>query len=207
MAVYKIFPSADATIYSAYPAKNTGRDEVLEVSVKNSKDSLRFTNRSLLDQSPYYNYDLAVNDNYTIPSFVAALPDVRRSLLQFSNEDINILRTFASQSISSSWEAALRLNLAFAQNLNTTYSLEAYAVSQSWSMGTGKYAITPEIRNGVCWMNTGPYQASPLWATLPFVSFDWETILATWNNVFTDWEWDPMPVSYTHLTLPTKRIV
>lgn len=193
MAVYKIFPSADATIYSAYPAKNAGRDEVLEVSAKNSRDSLRFTDRSLLDESPFYTYDLAVSDNYTIPSFVAALPDVRRSLLQFSNEDINRIKTFASQSISGSWEAALKLNLAFAQNLNTTYSLEAYAVSQSWSMGTGKYVTTPEIRNGVCWMNTGPYQTSPLWNTIPFTPLNWETALATWEEVFTTWEWDPAP--------------
>ena len=36
MAIYKIFPSADASIYSLYPAKNTGLDSILEVSVKNS---------------------------------------------------------------------------------------------------------------------------------------------------------------------------
>jgi len=34
MAVYKIFPSADATLYSSSPAANTGLDEILEVSVK-----------------------------------------------------------------------------------------------------------------------------------------------------------------------------
>jgi len=32
MAVYKIFPEKDATIYSAYPYTNTGRDEILELS-------------------------------------------------------------------------------------------------------------------------------------------------------------------------------
>ena len=36
MAIYKIFPSADASIYSLYPAKNTGLDSIIEVSVKNS---------------------------------------------------------------------------------------------------------------------------------------------------------------------------
>jgi hypothetical protein len=72
MAVYKIFPSADATIYSSYPTKNAGRDEVLEVSAKNSQDSLRFVSRAVANQSPYYNYDLAVNDNYSIPASVPA---------------------------------------------------------------------------------------------------------------------------------------
>lgn len=32
MAVYKIFPTKDATIYSGYPKMNTGIDEILEVS-------------------------------------------------------------------------------------------------------------------------------------------------------------------------------
>jgi hypothetical protein len=30
MAVYKIFPTKDATIYSRYPAKNTGLDSIIE---------------------------------------------------------------------------------------------------------------------------------------------------------------------------------
>jgi hypothetical protein len=32
MAVYKIFPTQDATLYSAYPTMNTGLDAILEVS-------------------------------------------------------------------------------------------------------------------------------------------------------------------------------
>jgi len=165
MAVYKIFPSADATIYSSYPFKNTGRDSVLEVSVKNSYDPLRFDSRGLIDQSPYYNYDIAVDDNYSALLATPQVPDIRRALLQFSNKDINLIQTFASQSISGSWQASLKLNLAFAQNLNTTYSLEAYAVSQSWDMGTGKYADLPEQRNGVSWTYTGFASQSATWVT------------------------------------------
>jgi hypothetical protein len=36
MAIYKIFPAADASIYSKYPSKNTGLDEILEVSTFNN---------------------------------------------------------------------------------------------------------------------------------------------------------------------------
>lgn len=180
MAVYKIFPSADATIYSAYPAKNTGRDSVVEISVKNSQDGLRFIDRSLLDQSPYYSYDLAANDNYTTTANIFPSDDVRRSLLQFSSQDLSILKTFASESISGSWGAYLKLNLAFAQNLNQTYTLEAYPVSQSWVMGTGKYATVPEIRNGVCWNYTGPYGISPLWYTEPLYWTNYD--LGTWDG-------------------------
>jgi len=180
MAIYKIFPSADATIYSAYPAKNTGRDPVLEISAKNSQDGLRFIDRSLLDQSPYYSYDLAANDNYTTTAEIFPSSDVRRSLVQFSNADLSIIKEFASQAISGSWESYLRLGLASAQNLNTTYSLEAYAVSQSWSMGTGKYTTVPEIRNGTSWGYTGLYSASAAWYQDPLY---WSNIdIGTWNG-------------------------
>ena len=32
MAVYKIFPEKDATMYSLFPQMNTGLDEILDIS-------------------------------------------------------------------------------------------------------------------------------------------------------------------------------
>jgi hypothetical protein len=39
MAIYKLFPTKDATIYSRYPSKNTGLDEILDVSIEDVQDS------------------------------------------------------------------------------------------------------------------------------------------------------------------------
>jgi hypothetical protein len=39
MAIYKLFPTKDATIYSKYPNKNTGLDEILDVSIEDAQDS------------------------------------------------------------------------------------------------------------------------------------------------------------------------
>ena len=33
MAIYKIFPSKDATIYSMFPTMNTGLDEIIEATL------------------------------------------------------------------------------------------------------------------------------------------------------------------------------
>lgn len=165
MAVYNIFASADATIYSKYPIKNTGRDPILEVSAKNSQDGLRFLYRNPLTENPYYTYDLASAGNYDTTNAYFSGSDIRRALLQFSPADIAKLEAFALSAVSGSWQANLKMYLASAQNLNTTYSLDTYAVSQSWVMGTGQYAQVPEARNGVSWDYTGPAQASPLWAT------------------------------------------
>lgn len=165
MAVYQIFPSADATLYSRYPLKNTGRDPILEVSVDNSQDGLRFLNRTAITENPYYTYDLAAAGNYSTSEAYFPTSSIKRAVLQFSPAEISQLYSYVSQSVSGSWSASLKLSLASAQNLSTTYSLEAYALTQSWSMGTGQYAQVPESRNGVSWTYTGPANNSPLWVT------------------------------------------
>jgi hypothetical protein len=165
MAVYNIFASADATLYSLYPVKNTGRDPILEVSVKNSQDGTRFLYRNAITENPYYNYDLAQAGNYSTSDAFFPGHDVRRSVLQFSDKDINLLQTFASQSISGAYQANLQLYLATAQNLSTTYSLDILPISQSWCMGTGQYAQVPQSVNGVSWTYTCTSASSPAWVT------------------------------------------
>ena len=191
MAVYNIFASADATIYSRYPLKNTGIDPILEVSAKNSQDGTRFLYRTPITENPYYTYDLAANSNYSTSDAYFPNTDIRRSLLQFSDQDINKLKTFASQSISGSYQANLKLFLASAQNLSTTYSLDIFPVSQSWCMGTGRYAQVPQSVNGVSWLYTCISGSSPSWAEDTFV---WDNIdLPSWESASYDWEYVPGP--------------
>jgi len=199
MAVYQIFASADATLYSRYPTKNTGRDQVLEVSVKNSQDGLRFYNREqLITENPYYTYDLAVDSNYNESGQIFPSSDIRRSILQFSDADLLKLRTFASQSISSSYQANLKLNLAFAQNLNTTYSLDVFPIEQSWTMGTGRYAQVPQSTNGASWLYTGISGSSPLWVENTFY---WNNIdLPTWESASFQWTYTPSGSSPYYVT-------
>ena len=59
MAVYKIFPTKDATIYSLYPDRNTGLDEIIEVSLdvngasnpdpQTSRFLIQFSTEEILD--------------------------------------------------------------------------------------------------------------------------------------------------------------
>ena len=163
MAVYNIFASADASLYSLYPVQNTGRDPVLEVSVRNSQVGVEFLGQVPLTKNPYYSYELSQNANYTDTQFFFPTTDIRRSVLQFSPNDVATLYSFVTQSISGAWSASLQLFLADASNLSTTYSLQAYAVTESWSMGTGMYANTPPVTNGVSWTYTGASGSSTPW--------------------------------------------
>lgn len=131
MAVYKIFASADTTLYSRFPAQNTGLDEILEVGVKNTDNPIN---------NPSQTGEL-ISD------------DLRRPLVLFSDGDLNKLKSF----VTGSWKTYLRLYLANAENLSTLYNLEIRQVSQSWIMGTGKLVDIPETRNGACWYSTGSY--------------------------------------------------
>lgn len=143
MAVYKIFASADATIYSKYPSQNTGLDEILEVGVKNADNAIN---------NPAVNLPILGDD-------------LRRALVLFSNSDLSTLRSFAT----GSWKSYLKLYLADAENLSTQYNIEVRMVSQSWTMGTGKFIDDPETRNGVCWYSTGSFlTSSNAWASNNF---------------------------------------
>jgi hypothetical protein len=146
MAVYKIFASADASIYSSKPAANAGLDEILEVSVKNSLTPLNY----FVDP---------------VPSTPLLSDDLRRSIVLFDSNDIESLKKFRSGSYTTN----LKLYLANAENLNTSYSLQIAQVHDSWTMGTGKAADSPETRNGVCWYNTGSFTtASNSWGYADF---------------------------------------
>jgi hypothetical protein len=134
MAVYKIFPTADASIYSRFPNKNTGLDEILEVSVKNDVNSISY----LVESDP----------NTPLLS-----DDLRRSLVLFSDTDIEKVKSFRT----GSWQAGLKLYLANAENLNTTYSVEVGQVYSQWHMGTGKFSDYPATINGACWYNPNQY--------------------------------------------------
>lgn len=154
MAVYKIFASADTTLYSSSPAANAGLDEILEVSVNNN--------------------DLT-QDN------------IRRAIIQFSDKDLATLKSYTT----GSWKTNLRLYLATAENLNTTYSLEVRQVSQSWEMGTGKFGDSPETRNGACWYSPVQFvSASNYWGSGSYYSVpgggSWTSLLVTQSFGYTD---------------------
>ena len=122
MAVYKIFPTQDTTIYSAYPSQNTGLDEILDAST------------NFLTGSVQINGDL---------------PQTSRFLIQFADSDITYVSQSLIQ--GNEWTANLKVFVANSTYLQTDTIILANAVSGSWNMGTGKYMDDPEVQNGVSW--------------------------------------------------------
>lgn len=139
MAIYKLFPEKDATIYSEYELKNTGIDEILEL-------------------------DLAFNND--TPSGVSGslITETSRYLLKFPDSGITDI---IDNKVSGSFKTYLKLYLANASKIPLDYTLECYPVSGAWNMGTGRFNISPELSNGVSWeyrSNSG----SNAWLTSSF---------------------------------------
>lgn len=140
MAVYKIFPTADTTLYSGYLAMNTGLDEILEASTN-------FKIGELQSDGQY--------------------PQASRFLIKFDNSEIqNIINEKVA---GTSWAANLRCFLAKATGLSNTTTVAVNAIAENWSMGTGRYLDRPENQNGASWV-WRDYSGSTAWTTSGYSS-------------------------------------
>lgn len=135
MAIFKLFPSKTATVYSYYPSKNTGLDEITDLSLYNSIEST---------------------------------PEVSRTLIQFNNNDINELLSSQLLISSSNYKTYLKLYLANASEIPLEYTIYCHAISGSWDMGTGRLANSPEITDGVSWLNR---TSTKTWTTSSFSTY------------------------------------
>jgi len=141
MAYYSIFPEIDSTIYS-HPDRtfmNTGKDEILELVKERGTTNSR-----------HY------------PS---------RILIKFKNEEI---KSVISDTIGSAifndgtTKANLQLTTVQPQTLTTILNIEAFAVSQSWHEGSGRYSNLPTSSNGVTWKFRDNNVTQSPWPTSSF---------------------------------------
>ena len=109
-----MYPKKDTTIYSQYPNKNTGTDQILELT------------------------KVAGSTSYNT-----------RILMQFDISSLSSAITSGKVSPTSSYY--LNLFTSKAYNLPIDYTIEAYAIAQSWTMGTGKYYDEVETTDGASW--------------------------------------------------------
>tara|TARA_R110000803_G_scaffold190570_1_gene253128 strand:+ start:146 stop:1303 length:1158 start_codon:yes stop_codon:yes gene_type:complete len=143
MAYYFLFPESDTTMYS-HPDRsemNTGKDEILEL-VKE---------RGSTDKKLY-------------PS---------RILIKFKNEEIqSIITDSITPSVFNNGISKVNLQLTSTEpkNLTSTLNVVAYAVSQSWNEGTGRFLNLPTSSNGATWNYRDNSIAKTKWTTSSFAS-------------------------------------
>lgn len=128
--MYKIlYPENDATIYERYPNRNTGIDQILEIS--------KFTQGEFRRDTDFKKSSWERNYN-------------SRILLKFNLYDVfEYLDNNAG--VINSLSAKLFLYTAHAESLNDQYTLVAHPMLSDWKNGSGNFNDLPEITNGVNW--------------------------------------------------------
>jgi hypothetical protein len=122
MAVYKLFPSKDASIYSAYPAMNTGLDPILDIA----------------------NY---VTESNPVARVARSIIQFDQS--EIENVIDSIARVTGSW---NEWSGSLRGYVAKASNVIVNSSIEIYPLSGSWNNGSGQYLDNLQGTDGVSWV-------------------------------------------------------
>ena len=133
MAVYKLFPSQDASIYSAYPAMNTGLDPILDV----------FNTLPSTSPSPQVARSIIQFDQSEIEEVIDDIAKVTGSLW-------------------GAWSGSLKAYVAKATNIVLNSNLEIYPVSGSWNNGSGQYLDNQINGTGVSWVYQA-YSGSRPW--------------------------------------------
>lgn len=74
--------------------------------------------------------------------------EVSRPIIKFSNSEIEDV---INNKVSSSYEATLKLSLAYASQLPLNYNIHCYPLAIDWNVGTGRLANSPITTDGVSW--------------------------------------------------------
>lgn len=102
-----------------------------------------------------------------------------RILMTFDVSSINSLIS-AGKFTTSSYSASLQLYAVQNLEVPLDYTLYCYPISQSWDMGTGKYAYSPALTNGASWKYTSA-NTSSVW-TGNSLSYNVITGGGSWNT-------------------------
>ena len=145
MAVYKIFPSKDATIYSLFPSMNTGLDEIIEATL---------TTFAYSDPNPQ-------TSRFLINFQESEIDDVLQNKIGISS---------SAQLLNNNlWKANLQCFVATVTGLQNNTTVECYPVYGDWDMGTGRYLDDPISTNGTSWIWRN-YSGSSTWLTSGYPS-------------------------------------
>jgi hypothetical protein len=123
MAVYKIFPEKDATLYSLFPNMNTGLDEIVEATE---------TSFAYAQPNPQTSRFLIKFTNDDIAEVVDLIPQ-------------NVFD-------SGSWKANLQCYIATSTGLQANTTVDCFPAYGAWDMGTGRYLDDPIQTNGTSWI-------------------------------------------------------
>ena len=148
MAVYKIYPEKDASIYSEFPAKNTGLDSILEASVYQSDGQgqvsrylVKFSTNELTD---VYNNKIGTN------SYKIYLKNYNAVVT-----GLNLDRVLEFYPTSGSWGMGTgHYNDSPEVTNGVGWTFSDYSGSTSWNTPGGDYHLSPKHTQSFTYSDT-----------------------------------------------------
>jgi len=138
MAVFKIFPEKDATLYSLFPSMNTGLDEIVEATL---------TTFAYADAYPQVSRFLIQFSEEDILSVLNKIPQGVYD--------------------SGSWKSNLQCFVSTVTGLGVDTTVDCFPVAKNWSMGTGRYLDEPVSSDGTSWIWQDISGSNKWTATIP----------------------------------------
>ena len=157
MAVYKLFPTKDATLYSLFPNMNTGLDEIVEATE---------TSFAYSDPNPQ-------TSRFVINFSENEIDDVLENKIGISS---------SAQLLNNNlWKANLQCFIATSTGLQSNTTVECFPVYGDWDMGTGRYLDDPIATNGTSWIwRTYSGSGGTQWITSSYPS----NVTASFNTTY-----------------------
>ncbi len=167
MAVYKLFPEKDASIYSAYSAMNTGLDAILDVA------------NLVVDRNPTAQVarSLIKFDNNQILGVV-------NNIMKAPGTGVDagkLVPLTGSSNWNDKWDARLKLYVAKATNVIIDSKVYVYAVSSSWNNGSGQYLDKLQNYTGVSWKYEDFSGSADVWPAGGWSQFSTGSYDTSWN--------------------------
>lgn len=128
---YNFYPLYDSTIYEKEPTRNTGIDQILELT-KFTANQFHRPSGEIWENT--YNSRILIKFNIT-----------------------NLSQSIVRGDVSNTSRFYLSLKATDASDLPISYTIYAYPISQSWENGNGHYNDIPTIREGVSWTYRDAY--------------------------------------------------
>jgi hypothetical protein len=160
MAVYKLFPTQDATLYSAYPTMNTGLDAILEASNRLDLDGLPNVARYLIQFSTSEIQDI-INNKISGKSYAVYLKNFIAEA-----QGINQSTKLEIRPVAQEWNngTGYALDSPIVED-GVSWVYSSYSGSNPWSLGgnttggyyTSSYDSTYASQGGGNWYTSSTY--------------------------------------------------
>jgi hypothetical protein len=158
MAVYKIFPEKSATLYSFYPALNTGLDEIMELSTFESIDGTNEVSRPLI-QFPSSEITDIINNKVSGSAF-----DIYLKVYLANASEIPLNYTIFCHPVAANWNQGTgRLGNSPQTDDGVSWVYTNQSGSNLWIQGSFPPLITGSYNNtvgGGTWYSSSLYEAT-----------------------------------------------